>query len=641
MRRSRALVVLLVLFLVVVLIGSIVAIVAMLGDGGGKVDEGSVLVLKIGGPLPEQPMPEPPFAGLGSTWPSVLEFDSALRKAAVDERVDRVLIKPLSMMTGYGKVQELHGAILRFKEESDGKPVTCWMEAAGNKEYLLATACDEIFMAPEGFFLVNGLHLNVTFYKGTLDKLGVEAEFARAGKYKSAIEPLTSTEMSPAFREMMESMADSLYGDFVSMIATSRGLDEATVRALIDDPPLTAAGAARAGLIDGLLYRDQLRDHLGGEEVEPIDPTRATFEALMAQGPPPPLELPDPDAAKAENEDGTADDNEDADEDGDDVEMIGLGEYAMVSPASLGLGDGPKIAVVYGEGQIMSGESDPGGGFSSKTMGSTTITAALRSIREDDSIEAVVLRVDSPGGSGLASDVMWRELELLTATKPVVVSMSDYAASGGYYISMNADAIVAQRGTITGSIGVFAGKYNLAGMYEKVGLTTESVKRGEMADIFAANQRLGEAGTAKLTEFIDEFYGAFISKAADGRRVAPSAIHEVAQGRVWTGEQAKAVGLVDELGGFRTALRLAKEKAGIEGEVRLVLYPKQPTFLEQLLDANGLGGVLVPLLDGAGFGGGALTDHQALAAARRVLQAAPLFSEGTPVLMPPYDLTVH
>ena len=273
-------------------------------------------------------------------------------------------------------------------------------------------------------------------------------------------------------------------------------------------------------------------------------------------------------------------------------------------------------------------------------MGSDTMTHAMRQIRKDDSIKAVVLRIDSPGGSGLASDVMWRELELLREAKPVVVSMSDYAASGGYYIAMGADAIVAQPGTLTGSIGVFAGKYNLGGLYDKIGLKTESIKRGEMADIFAANQPLGEDGANKLGEFVDEFYGAFISKAADGRRVAPAAIHDVAQGRVWTGEQALAVGLVDELGGFRTALDLAKEKAGLaDEEVSLVLYPRQPTFLEQLLNQSSLGGALAPLLDGWNLGG-ALPSEQALTAAARMVRAAPLFADGTPVLMAPFDLQV-
>ena len=319
--------------------------------------------------------------------------------------------------------------------------------------------------------------------------------------------------------------------------------------------------------------------------------------------------------------------------------LVSLQEYAQVRPSSLGLGGGPKVAVLYCEGQITSGSSSPSGGMGSQSMGSSTITAALRRIRKDESIKALVIRVDSPGGSGLASDVIWREVELVQERIPVVVSMSDYAASGGYYIAMGADAIVAQPSTLTGSIGVFAGKYNLAGLYDKIGLQTESIDRGEFADVFAADRALGEDGRRKLGEFVDEFYGTFITKAAEGRRSTPAEIHAVAQGRVWTGGQALEVGLVDELGSFRTALDIAKEKAGIDGEVSLALYPRQPTFLEQLLNGGGGAGLLAPLLDGWILDGGA-PGAQAVQAARAVLGAAPLFSDGTPVLMPPYHVQV-
>ena len=641
LRRGRALVVVLVLFLIMVLVGSVIAIFSMLDGSGPSLAEGSVLVVDIGGPLPEQPMAEQPMPGLGRRYVSVMEIDSALRKAAVDERVERLLIRPQGLSAGFGKVQELRGMILRFKEESEGKPVTCWMEAGANREYYLATACDEIFMAPEGFLLVNGLHLGVTFYKGTLDKLGVEAEFARAGKYKSAIEPMTSEQMSPAFRQMMEELADSLYDDMVEAIAETRGLTPMQVEAIIDDPPFTAAAAARAGLIDGLYYRDQLLDHLAGEQVEPISADLPAVAGILDgddDSADPPTILP----RSAQAEAGDDDSAEPAYADQDDepeIERISMEEYRMVRLSSLGLGKGPKVAVLYCEGQIMSGASSPAGGFGGATMGSDTIAAALRKIREDDSIKAAVLRVDSPGGSGLASDVMWREVELLRRTKPVVVSMGDYAASGGYYIAMGADAIVAQPGTLTGSIGVFAGKYNLAGLYDKVGLTTESIKRGEMSDLFASDRSLGEDGRDKLSEFVDEFYAAFITKAAEGRDTTPEAIHHVAQGRVWTGQQAYDVGLVDELGSFRTALQLAKEKAGIDGDARLVIYPRQPTFIEQLLNNSAGPGMLAPLLDSFASSGH-LPDVAALRSARRLLDAAPLFAEGRPVLMSPYHIDV-
>ena len=647
MRRGRALVVVLVLFLVTVLVGSVIAIVSMLDGSGPSLAEGSVLVVDIGGPLPEQPMAEQPISGLGRRYTSVLEIDSALRKAAVDDRVERLLIRPYPMAAGYGKVQELRSIILRFKEESDGKPVTCWMEAGANREYLLATACDEIYMAPEGFLLVNGLHLGVTFYKGTLDKIGVEAEFTRAGKYKSAIEPMTSEHMSPAFRYMMEELADSLYDDMVDAIAESRGLTAVEVEAIIDDPPFTSAGAVRAGLIDGLYYRDQLMDHLAGEEVEPISPDLPAVAGLLLAGdddddsapfaPPSPLPRT-PEVASADDDDSSGRPRH-IDDDEVEIERISMEEYRMVRPSSLGLGKGPKVAVLYAEGQIMSGSSSPGGALGGATMGSETIARALRRIRDDDSIEALVIRVDSPGGSGLASDVIWREVERVQERIPVVVSMGDYAASGGYYIAMGADAIVAQPGTLTGSIGVFAGKYNLGGLYDKIGLNTESIKRGEMSDLFAADRPLGDDGQAKLSEFVDEFYAGFITKVADGRDTDALSVHELAQGRVWTGKQAYDVGLVDELGGFRTALQLAKEKAGIDGEARLAVYPRQPTFWEQLLEGGGAPGLLAPLMD-TFSASGQLPDGAALRSAHRLLTAAPLFADGRPVLMAPYHIDV-
>ena len=641
MQRGRALVLILALFLVVVLVGSIAAVVVLLRGGSGSVEEGSVLVLEIGGSLPEQPAPEEPLPGLGGGGSvSMLEIDSALRKAAVDDRVSSVLVEPKGMGIGYAKAFELRDMLRRFATDS-GKPVICWMEAASNREYLVATGCDEIWMAPTGFMLVNGLHFGVTFYKGTLDKLGVKADFARAGKYKSAIEPMTSEQMSPPFRQMLESMADSLFGQYVAAVAQSReALDEVAVRAVIDDPPLTAAGATRAGLIDGLLYRDQLLAKLGGATVEPISAEGPKLGKLVGDdddsAPSPPALL-----AAADDDDSAqpgyvaADEDEDEDEEPD---LLSFSEYQSVSPSSLGLGKGPKVAVIYCEGQIMSGKSNPGGPLGARTMGSDTIAAALRKARKDDSIKAIVLRVDSPGGSGLASDIIWREVELARRAKPVIAAMSDYAASGGYYISMAADAIVAQPATLTGSIGVFGGKYDLGGLYGKLGMQTEDVKRGELSDLFASDRGLGDAGRRKFGEFIDEFYETFITKAGQGRKLSPLAIHEVAQGRVWTGEQAREIGLVDEVGTFRTALKLAKEKAGIDGEARLVLMPRQATALERLLN-RGPAGSLEAMLDRSALGAALPAD--ARADAQRFLSVAPLLASGQPLAMAPYHLVVR
>ena len=656
MKNGRLLVLLLVVFLLVVFVSSIVAIVVMLGDDDTGAEAGTTLVLGLGGAMPEQPPAEAPLAGLGNQPLSIFEVDTGLVRAASDDDVAQLHIEIGGLAIGYGKVEELRSIIERFSIES-GKPVTCWMEAAGNKEYLLSLACDRVFMAPEGFFLVNGLHLGVTFYKGTLDKLGVEAEFTRAGKYKSAIEPMTSTEMSEPYRRMMDALADSLYGHLVTTIAESRGMDRAAVEALIDDPPLTAQAAYDAGLIDGLLYDDQMRAYLAGKPLLPEllgddddsagdDDDSAAADrtaAMLAQA-------DDDDSALQGALDAWAGGDDDdsafidsriprrAAED-DDPPRMGFRSYNDGLPR-LSKGKGKKVAVVFCEGQITSGKSRTG-----SSMGSDTIARAIRRARQNDDVGAIVLRVDSPGGSGLASDIMWREAELarLEDNKPVVVSMSDLAASGGYYISMGADAIVAQPTTLTGSIGVFAGKYNVAGLYENLGLTTESIKRGEYSDLFVLNKPLGEDGTAKLEEFVDTFYGGFISKVARGRSTTPAAVHAVAQGRVWTGDQADDIGLVDEIGSLRTAIGIAKDKAGIEGETRLLLYPRQPTFWEELLEGgNGPLGMLGLAADTAVLrtGGGALLGQE-LDAARQFLLAAPLMGSGQPVLMTPYHIHVQ
>ena len=629
MKNGRLLVFLLVVFLLLVFVTSIVAIVVMLGDGGSPdTEEGTTLVVNLGGAMPEQPPAEDPlgeaFGGARAT--SIFEVDTGLERAATDDDISQVFVKINGLGIGYGKVEELRSILTRFSTES-GKPVTCWMEAAGNKEYLLSLACDRIFMAPEGFFLVNGLHLGVTFYKGTLEKLGVEAEFTRAGKYKSAIEPMTSTEMSEPYREMMDALADSLFGHLVGAIVSGRGIDRGAVLAMIDDPPLTARAAYEAGLVDGLLYDDQMRAWLSGKPLLPD---------VLGD---------DDDSGAAVTE--VADDDDSAFRDSripsrgadeDDTPRMSLAQY-LDGAGSLKGKKGGKVAVVFCEGQITSGKSRAG-----SSMGSDTIARAIRRARTNDDVEAIVLRVDSPGGSGLASDIIWREVELARKEdgKPVVVSMSDLAASGGYYIAMGADAIVAHPTTLTGSIGVFAGKYNLSGLYEKVGLTTESIKRGEYSDLFVLSKGLGEDGTEKLEEFVDSFYGTFLEKAAAGRATTEDAIHAVAQGRVWTGMQADDIGLVDAIGSLRTAIALAEQKAGIKGDTRLVLYPRQPTFWEELLEGSSPLSRIRQAADVVILeeGGAALLGED-LAGAKALLDAAPLLGSGQPVLLPPYHLQVR
>jgi len=556
--------------------------------GSPAIPDGAYLVVRPGGLLVEQPALDDPLADMlgAEDATSVIAIDSALRKAAVDDRIAGVIVRISPMASGLGKVQELRDAIQRFREDCD-KPIVAWMDSAGTKEYYLATACSEIYMPPEGTLMFTGLRFAVMYYKGTFDKLGVEADFARVGEYKSSVEPYLRQDMSEDSREMFDSLADNLFRQIVDGVATGRGVDPAWVEAVVDDPPLSAKAAVEAGLIDEVLYRDELE-----ERFKPIEE--------------------------------------------EEWSLVELGTYGRVTPDSLGLGGGPPIAVVYCEGVIVPGDSTPPYYGSDRLLGSSTIARVLEDVREDEEIEAVVLRIDSPGGSALASDLIWREVVLTADVKPVVVSMSDYAASGGYYIAMAADAIVAQPGTLTGSIGIYGGKFSLAGLYDKVGLSVEAVERGAYSGLLTSSRPFTPEERAKFEEMIEDFYHTFVVKAAEGRGVEPAEIDRVARGRVWTGQQGLETQLVDEVGGFRTALDIAKDLAGIDpdDEVSLVLLPAQRTLLEDLLDP---GRASAPPFD-ASLSEAFPEIGDSLG---HLLTVAPLLGSSAPLAMTPYHITVH
>ncbi len=591
-RRSKFLLAFFTL-MALVFVASVAGVVMMLRGGTGSSPDGSYLVIHLAGDLPEQPGPDDRLSDyFGGATSSVIDIDSSLRKAARDEAILGVIVKIDDLGIGMGKVQEIRDAISRFRSESD-KRVFAWAESLGTKEYYLASACTAIYMPPEGLVFFNGLAFNVTFLKGTLDKLGVQAEFARIGRYKSAVEPMTREGMSEDYRQVMEELATDLFAQIVEGVAASRGLSREDVLALIDNPPLTAREAKERKLLDEIMYRDQLEDTLKQADQE-------------------------------------------------EWSLVELADYQRVSAASLGLGQGPRIAVIYAEGSINTGESSsPGPLGGDRSVGSATLTAAIRQARKDEDIRAIVLRVDSPGGSALASDLMWRELELAQEKKPVVVSMSDYAASGGYYIAMGADAIVAQPATLTGSIGVFAGKVNLEGLYDKIGVHVDTVQKGRFANLFSGDQPFSSEERALLDRYIQSFYQGFVQKAAEGRKVSPEAIDAVARGRVWTGKQAQKVGLVDSLGGFREALRIAKERAKIDAdqEVSLVLLPEPPSFLESFLGGGGPSALaenasepLAPLARLLPLGANALAE---------VVAMAPLLASGQPLALMPFRVTVE
>src|SRR5712672_755983 len=414
----------------------IAIIVSAVRGNQPSIRDNSVLALKISGALPDY-VPDDPFRRLFGGQPqSLSSLMTQFRKAKADKRISAVLLDIDMSEAGWAKSEEIRGAIADFR--TSGKPVFAYMETGLNKDYYIATACDKIFVPPPGELFTIGLAADVMFFRGSLDKLGIYPDIYQIGKYKSAADMFTQKEMTPAHREFINSLLDDLYGRYIDGIAKARSKTPDDMKALIDDAPYTAAQAKEAGLIDGTLYHDEvekeLKKRLGYKEADELAITRA-------------------------------------------------GDYRQISQESLGLNKGERVAVVYASGDIVSGKSSFGGS-GEETIGSDSLVRTINEARDDKGVKAIVLRIDSPGGSGLASDIIWRAVEAAKAKKPVVVSMGDVAASGGYYIACNANKIVAEPSTITGSIGVVGGKPVIKGFYDWIGITNEYVMRGKNAGMF-------------------------------------------------------------------------------------------------------------------------------------------------------------
>jgi protease-4 len=509
-----------------------VGAVALIVRAGGRPPVGWTpggvnLALELDGELPERP-PQDWSGLLGTSQPSVRGLVESVDRAARDPQVKGLVLRVGPLDAGWARVQDLRDALVRFRET--GKPSWAHIGFAGNLEYYLATGCSRIAAAPTGMLNVSGLSAEVIFFRGTLDKVGVEAQFEGVGKYKSAPDQFTETGFTDPNREQMEALVDSLFEQYVAAVAESRDLDESQVRAIIDEGPFDVAAAQEAGLVDELLYRDELN-------------------AQLPRG-----------------------------------QRVSAARYVKGS-RGFGFDGRPKMALVYALGEIMPGETSESpfgaGGFA----GADTISRGLRQAARDASIRAIVLRVDSPGGVGVAADAIWREVGRARQEKPVIVSMGDAAASGGYYIAMNGDAILAQPGTITGSIGVFSGKFSMRGLYEKLGMSHETVRRGRYAGLFSSWEPWTAEERAKVRALNETFYETFITKAAEGRNRTLEEIDAVAQGRVWTGVQALENGLIDQLGGLEAAVAVARQKAGIpaDEEVQLVVVPERKGFLQALI----------------------------------------------------------
>ena len=516
-------------------------------SAASKRDKVRMALLVLKEELPESPGQAGPF---GDTGLNLREAINRLEKASKDKSIAGIVLNIENPLIGRGKIEELRGAITRVRKA--GKKVYAQLETGMPADYLVACACDEIVMPETGILLLPGIHAEATFFKGLLGKLGVQADFIHMGAYKGAAEPFTREKFSDPVRENMTSIIDSMYDEMVTTIVKNRPLSIAQAKDAIDRGLITATRAKELGLIDRVAYSDTLRKELADAyDAEPLVYVKNYGQKEVEtdfSGP---------------------------------MGFFKLMQAMMGGTSDTGQKRGKKIAVVYAVGPIMTGksESDPFGGT---ILGSTTIVEALREANEDKQVVAIVLRIDSPGGSALASDLIWHETQVIE--KPIVASMGDVAASGGYYIAMGADKIIAAPSTITGSIGVVGGKLAFRGLYQKIGITTETIERGKNSGLFSSSATFTDSQRAVVTEMMEDVYRQFTTKAAQGRKMPIEKLRELAGGRIYTGVQAKENGLVDGLGTLHDAIEEAKKLAGLdqEDDVQIEVLPEPTNFFETL-----------------------------------------------------------
>ncbi len=553
--------------------------------------DGGVLIWRVSGSFPEER--DDSFLGAirGAEELTLSEVVFALHRATDDDRITGLVLDFRSLGTDWAKIEEIRQAVAEFKTAD--KPVYAYFDGAGTREYVLAAVADEVYMSPEANLMVLGVTAELDFMKDVLDKLGMEADFIHVGKFKSAPERMTRTEASEANREMITAIVEDRYAKLLDMLASSRQVPVEKAEAWVDRGMFDSESALAEGLIDGTLYFDNIFDqHFPDEDT--------TFLADYI------LDRPNP----------------------------GHSQHT--------------ISVVFATGIIMPGESRFDN-FQGKIAGSTTVVDELESVRDDEDIDLVILRVDSPGGSALASDLIWQAISEVKKEKPVIVSMSGMAASGGYYISCLADSIFADPGTLTGSIGVYAGKMSRSAMYEKIGVNREFITRGENALLFSDEGGFSTSQRNLFQNQLDGFYERFLTKVADGRNLTRDEAHTVAQGRVWTGHQALQVGLVDDLGGLRRAINSAKWTLGLQTSdtVSVVTFGEDLSLLERmLLRSLHRGGMFGQLGTGlANFDPYANSYHpipHLLDTLRRNgMLAAVALMDGRPVAMMPFFLKVH
>ncbi len=523
------------LIVLLVLLGTVALVAVVRLRGPLRVSlEHQLLVYDVPSDIAEARAPYLPFSldVFRREQPTLRDVCDGVLNAAGDAGVDALVLHVGDVDWGWARVSEFREAVRRFREA--GKPVYALLAGGGEQSLLLASSADVIAMPETAVLQLDGLALSALFLRGAYDKLGITPNFARVGEYKSAEESYTRTGFSQPAREALDALLDDTYATLLDSLGVARGLTPDSVRRLIDDGPFTSPRARDAGLLDTLLDQPSL-DALA---------QRSTGRVLG---------------------------------------KTSLSRY--VDGLDDGLPGEDEIALVVASGTIVSGRSraNPWGG---EECGSETLINALREARKRRSVKAVILRVDSPGGSGQASDDIWQEVRRTRERKPVVVSMSNLAASGGYYIACGADEIVAEPTTITGSIGVFGGKLNLMGLYRKLGLNVETVSRGRNAEMLSPYRDFTPEEQKRFQAQLDDFYRVFVSRVAEGRGLTPGRVDSLGRGHVWSGIAARRFGLVDTLGGLQTALGEARRRAGLSPgqSVRLEQYPRpRRSYLRGLL----------------------------------------------------------
>jgi protease-4 len=520
---------LIILFCVLMVSG---LVTATLSDKEVVVADNSVLQLKLTAPVSEVEVDDPIaelFPGAGEPAVGLMQLKQAITYAKTDKKIKGIYLNISSPVAGITTLEEIRESLLDFRQS--GKWVVAYSDSYSEGAYFLASASDKVFLNPEGDLEFNGLSLEATFFKKMLDKLEIKPEVFRVGEFKSAVEPFLRDNMSDANRLQLNSLITSMYSEMIVRIAESRKIPKDKLKEISDKMLVRDAHTAlEYGLVDSLYYEDQVR-------------------------------------ADLRHRLGLAHDAN-----------IPVAKYSRYRKSiSTDKTSSNEIAVIVADGSILPGESDRG------VVGGETISEEIRKARKKSSVKAIVIRVNSPGGAFSASDEMWREVSLAAKEKVVIASMSDLAASGGYYLSMAADTIVAQPTTITGSIGIFSVLFDLSGFLgNKIGITSEEVKTGEVGSMTTVMRPLTAQEKAIWQKKTDDIYETFTSKAAKGRRMSQEAIKKIASGRVWTGAQAKENGLVDVLGGFEDALRIAARAAKLGDDYKVRYYPHQKTILEKL-----------------------------------------------------------